>query len=363
MYRDGLELITAYIPGKPVEEVRRELGITGRIIKMASNENPLGPSPRVIQKMAEALQEANLYPEGDCPQLREVIAKKYCLPENHFIFGTGVDNLIPMVINTFVNSGDEVIIPAPSFAAYRTGTIAAGGIPVMVPLKDFTVDLKAMLKAVTPKTKMVFICNPNNPTGTIVHGGELTAFLEALPENLVTVLDEAYCEYVEDKDYPDSLKYVKENKNVVVFRTFSKIYGLAGLRVGYGITRPEFVFNMNKLREPFNVNRPAQAGAIEALSDDEFVEKGRLINRRGKQIIYKGLDKLGLKYIPTEANFIFADLGIDMEVLFPKLLKKGIIIRPAAPWGYPSWARITIGLPEECEEFIKVLGEVLAENE
>lgn len=358
-YRKGLEQITAYVPGKPAEEVRRELNITGEIIKLASNENPLGPPPGALEKMRQALSEVNLYPDGECHLLRQAVSRKMGLPGDHFIFGNGVDNLIPLVVKTFVNNGDEVIIPAPSFAAYRTSTIVAGGVPVMVPLKDFRTDLEAMLGAVTPKTRVVFICNPNNPTGTIVTGEELKRFLQALPDNVVVVMDEAYFEYVEDRDYPDSLQYVRNRQNVVVFRTFSKIYGLAGLRVGYGVTRPDFVLQMNKIREPFNVNRLAQVGAVEALADGEFIKKGRRINSEGKQIIYEGLAKLGLSYVPSEANFIFGNLGVDMKILFPELLKKGVIIRPGTPWGYPAYARITVGLPEENRIFLEKLKEVL----
>lgn len=361
LYRKGLEEINAYVPGKPVEEVRRELGIAGHIIKMASNENPLGPPPGAVEKMREALMEANLYPEGECPELRGTLSHKIGISGEHFIFGNGVDNLIPLVVNTFVNSGDEVILPSPSFAAYKTSTIMAGGVPVTVQLKNFEMDLLAMLGAVTARTKMVFICNPNNPTGTIITKDELETFLAALPSGVVAVIDEAYFEYVENSAYPNSLDYVRKEKNVVVFRTFSKIYGLAGLRVGYGITRPDFVSAMNKIREPFNVNRVAQAGAARALSEDVFIKRARKVNDQGKAIIYEGLKKMGLYFIPSESNFIFADLGVNMKAVFPALLKKGIIVRPGTAWGYPTFARITVGIPEENLAFINALEQVLAE--
>jgi len=360
LFRKGLEEIIPYIPGKPIEEIRRQLGFTGRVIKMASNENPLGPPPGAVAKMKEVLTEANLYPDGGCFQLRNALSKKTGLEQDQFIFGNGVDNLIPLAVNTFVNTGDEVVMPKPSFGAYRTSTIVAGGIPVEVPLTEFKLDLGAMREAVTARTKMVFICNPNNPTGTIVSEAELDRFMDSLPPGVVVVIDEAYFEYVEDASYPDSLKYIKEGKNVIIFRTFSKIYGLAGLRLGYGMTKPEFVRNMDKIREPFNVNRVVQAGAVEALADSNWVNKGRNMNSEGKQILYQGFDELGFFYVPSEGNFIFADTGVDMKDLFPELLKRGVIIRPATPWGYPTFARISIGTPEENMIFLQELKNVLS---
>jgi len=358
-YRDGLAGLTPYIPGKPVEEVRRELGLTGRIVRLASNENPLGPSPKAVARMKEALEEVNYYPDGGCFELREVLARRHSLPPDHFIFGNGVDNLIPLLANTFLNSGDEVVIPKPSFAAYRTSAIVAGGIPVEVPLENFQINLEDVYKAVSPRTKLVFICNPNNPTGTIVHGGDLDRFIGSLPPKVVVALDEAYFEYVGDSGYPDSIRYLKEEKNVVVLRTFSKVYGLAGLRLGYGMTRPDFIRQMEKIREPFAANRVVQAGAIAAVTDSEFIEKGLSVNREGKRIIYDGLKKLDIFYLPTEANFVFADLGIDMRALFPELLKRGVIIRPGGPWGFPTFARITIGTAEENLFFLEKLEDVL----
>lgn len=358
-YRDGLEYLTPYIPGKPVEEVRRELGLTGRIARLASNENPIGPSPGAVARMKEVLSEVNLYPDGGCFELREALANRHALPPECFVFGNGVDNLIPLVVNTFVNAGDEVIVPQPSFAAYRTSAIAAGGVPVEVPLNNFQIDLEAVNKAVSPRTKVIFICNPNNPTGTIVHGQDLEALLDALPPRVVVVIDEAYREYVGDTRYPDSLKYLRENKSVVVFRTFSKIYGLAGLRLGYGMTRPEFISQMEKIREPFAANRVAQAGAVESLKDSAFVSRVLELNRKGSEIIYEGLDKLGLFYVSTEANFIFADLGLEMRILFPELLKRGVIVRPGSFWGYPTFARITIGTPDEIQFFLEQLENTL----
>ncbi len=358
-YRDGLERLTPYIPGKPVEEVRRELGLTGRIVRLASNENPIGPSPGAVARMKEVLGEVNLYPDGGCFELREALAHRHALPPDCFVFGNGVDNLIPLVVNTFVNAGDEVIIPQPSFAAYRTSAIAAGGIPIEVPLKNFHIDLEAVYKAVSPRTKIIFICSPNNPTGTIVQSQELETLLDALPPRVVLAIDEAYREYVSDTRYQDSLEYLRKDKSVVVFRTFSKIYGLAGLRLGYGMTRPEYIRQMEKIREPFAANRVAQAGAVESLQDSVFINQVLKENRRGIKIICEGLDKMGIFYIPTEANFIFADLGVEMRILFPELLKRGVIVRPGSFWGYPTFARITIGTPDEIQFFLEQLEDAL----
>jgi histidinol-phosphate aminotransferase len=355
IFRNGLAGLTPYIPGKPVEEVRRELGLTGRIVRLASNENPLGPSPKAVARMAEVLGEVNLYPDGSCHELREALARKHSLAPGHFIFGNGVDNLIPLVINTFVNSGDEVIIPAPTFAAYRTGTVIAGGIPVEVPLKNFHFNVEDLYNAVTPKTKMIFICNPNNPTGTTMRKGDLEILAGFLPPGVILVLDEAYHEYVNDKRYPDSLQHLRKENDVIIFRTFSKIYGLAGLRLGYGMTRPDYVSQMEKIREPFAANRVVQAGALEALADSEFISQVNDVYQKGKEVICGGLKKLGIFYIPTEANFVFADLGVDIKYLFPELLKRGVIIRPGSFWGYHTFARITIGTPDENQFFLEQL--------
>jgi histidinol-phosphate aminotransferase len=355
IFRNGLAGLTPYVPGKPVEEVRRELGLTGRIVRLASNENPFGPSPKALAKMKNVLGEVNLYPDGGCYELRKALAKKHSLPPGHFIFGNGVDNLIPLVVNTFINSGDEVIIPVPSFAAYHTSTVIAGGIPVEVPLKNFHFDMEDIYNALSPKTKMIFICSPNNPTGTIVHKEELERLISFLPPGVLVVLDEAYHEYAGDMCYPDSIKTLREDKNIIIFRTFSKIYGLAGLRLGYGMTRPDYVSQMEKIREPFAANRVVQAGALEALADKDFIHHVREVYLEGKQVLYKGLEKLGIIYVPTEANFIFADLGVDMKYLFPELLKRGVIIRPGSFWGYHTFARITIGTPDENQFFLEQL--------
>lgn len=359
IFRNGLAELTPYIPGKPVEEVRRELGLKGRIVRLASNENPIGPSPKAVARMKKTLEEINLYPDGGCYELREVLAGKHSLTPGHFIFGNGVDNLIPLVVNTFVNSGDEVIIPSPTFAAYRTSTVVAGGIPVDVPLKNFRIDIEEIYNAVGPKTKMIFICNPNNPTGTIVYEEELKRLLGSLPPGVLVVMDEAYYEYASDARYPDSLQYLRENGNVIVFRTFSKVYGLAGLRLGYGMTRPDYVMQMQKIREPFAANRVVQAGALEALADHEYIRQVKDVHMMGKQVICDGLKDLGIFFIPTEANFIFADLGVDMNYLFPELLKRGVIIRPGSSWGYPTFARITIGTPDENNFFLEQLADAL----
>lgn len=361
IFRKGLAELTPYIPGKPVEEVRRELGLKGRIVRLASNENPIGPSPKAVARMKEVLGEINFYPDGGCFELRAALAEKHALAPGHFVFGNGVDNLIPLAVNTFVNSGDEVIIPTPSFAAYRTSTVVAGGMPVAVPLKNFQLHGEDIYRAVSPKTKMIFICNPNNPTGTIMPAGDLKKLMAALPPSVVVVMDEAYYEYVDHPGYPDSLAHLKRNENVVIFRTFSKIYGLAGLRLGYGMARPDYVNAMEKIREPFAANRVVQAGALEALADQAHTQQVKDAHGRGKQVLCQGLSDLNINFIPTEANFLFADLGVDMELLFPTLLKNGVIIRPGTAWGYPTFARITIGTPDENQFFLDQLAIVLKE--
>ncbi|HTG01366.1 MAG TPA: histidinol-phosphate transaminase [Nitrospirota bacterium] len=351
---DNINSISPYVPGKPIEELERELGITNSI-KLASNENPLGPSPKAVAAMKKVLDDQNRYPDGSGYYLSQALAKKYDIGLSQIILGNGSNELIELAVRTYVQSGDEVISADPSFVVYKMITQAAGGTNVIVPCRELRHDLDAMADRITQKTKIIFICNPNNPTGTMNTVTEMNRFLERVPEQVLVVLDEAYFEYVTHAEYPDGLDYLNAGKNVLVLRTFSKIYGLAGLRIGYGMTKPEIAETMNKVRQPFNTNAPAQVGALAALGDRKHVEKSVAINNEGKQFLYQSFGQFGIKYVPTETNFIFFETALEGKAVYAALLKQGVIIRPMGP----KYLRVTIGLPEENKRFIVELEKIV----
>ncbi|TAN40639.1 MAG: histidinol-phosphate transaminase [Nitrospirae bacterium] len=345
--------IQPYVPGKPLEELERELGITNSI-KLASNENPVGPSPAAMQVLQCSFANIHRYPDGGGYYLKQALAKKLSVGEDELILGNGSNELLDIAVRTFMKAGDEAVMATPSFVVYAMAVQAVGGRPVQVPLKNFMHDLSAMADAITPATKIVFIANPNNPTGTINRMDEFEQLMERVSDDVLVIVDEAYFEYVSDPDYANSLKYLRSDKNVLVLRTFSKIYGLAGIRIGYGIGRAELLTDMNRLREPFNTNSIAQKAALAALGDTKHVRHSRDVNKAGKKYLYKELQALGLPYIPTHANFIYIPVE-DAAALNEGLLKRGVIIRPMGP----KAIRITIGLPEENKRCIEALKEVL----
>ncbi|PKM82818.1 MAG: histidinol-phosphate transaminase [Firmicutes bacterium HGW-Firmicutes-13] len=351
--------IKPYVPGKPIEEVERELGIKD-IIKMASNENPFGPSPKALEAMKEALPKIHLYPDGNCFYLREALALKLGVEIDNLIVGNGSDEILKLLAETFLEPGDEIIIAQPSFSEYEFVGKIMGAACIFVPLKDFTHDLEAMCRAVTDKTKMVFICNPNNPTGTIVKKAEVEAFLKDLEPQVLVVFDEAYYEYVTDEQYPESLDYVGEGQNVITLRTFSKIYGIAGQRIGYGIAKPRLISALNRVREPFNVNTLAQVGALAALGDDGHVAKSRRGNTEGYEYLTGWFKEKGLFFVSSQANFIFLEVKVDSQKLFREMLKEGIIVRTGDIFDYPQFIRVTIGTMEENKRFTKTLEKVLS---
>jgi len=352
--RKGILEIELYIPGKPIEEVQAELGLRD-IAKMASNENPLGPSPKAVAAVERELRNVNLYPEGPCTLLKREMSRRLDINEDMIIFSNGADNCIVLVASAFINEGDEIVMGDPSFFVYKTVTKIMGGRPIFVKLKNHVHDLNAMLNKVGEKTKLVFICNPNNPTGTIVKKHELDKFISQLPDHTILVLDEAYFEFVLDKDFPDGLDYIKKGYNVISFRTFSKIYGIAGLRIGYALGCSEFIAALNRVREPFCVSRVAQVGALAALEDEEFKEKTLKINEEGKAYLYNEFEKMGLSYAPSHTNFVFVNLKNDSKKIFQALLKQGIIIRPGHLWNCPTFSRVTIGTMEQNRKFINAL--------
>lgn len=353
---ENIKGISPYVPGKPIEELERELGITGSV-KLASNENPLGPSPKAVNAVKRAIEGLNRYPDGGGFRLVQALSKKLGVEPSEIILGNGSNELIEIAVRTFVQPGDEVISADPSFIVYRLVTQAAGGVNVIVPCRDWRQDLDAMAERITPKTRIVFIANPNNPTGTMNTKIEMDRFMDRVPDHVLVAVDEAYFEYVTRTDYPDSLEYLKGGKNILLLRTFSKIYGLAGLRMGYGVARPELCEAMNKVRQPFNTNSLGQTAALAALSDIKHLEKSIANNNEGRQYLYGAFQRLGVRYVPTEANFIFFESPLDGRGLYNALLKKGVIIRPISG----NNMRVTIGLPVENERFIKGLEDVLAD--
>lgn len=355
--RPNIGNIKPYISGKPIEEAEKELRISG-VIKLASNENPLGPSPRALEAVNKYSKDISLYPDQNCYELVRFLAEKTNMAPENIAVGNGSDELMLLIALAYISAGDEVIISLNTFSTYEMVSRLMEASLVRINLKNYTYDLSAMAEVASAKTKLIFVCNPNSPTGTINTQKEMDGFLSKVPQNTIVVIDEAYGEYVESPDYPDSLDYVKSKKNVVILRTFSKIYGLAGLRVGYAIANPEIIKYLNLVRLPFSVNRLAQAAAAASLSDTNHVDKSIMNNSEGKAYLYKELDKLGLFYLKTEANFIFINLNNDADKAFMELMRRGVIVRPLSSFGMPGSIRVTIGTPDQNKKFISVLSEV-----
>ncbi len=351
---EHIKTIKPYVPGKPIEELERELGITGSI-KLASNENPLGPSPLAIKALRKGIRSLNRYPDGSCYYLKEALSKKLNVTPDEILIGNGSNELIEFAVRTFLSPGDEAIMAHPSFVVYSMIVQAGEGKNIIVPLKNWRHDLDAMASEITEKTRIVFIANPNNPTGTINTKAEMDSFMERLPDGVLIVVDEAYYEYVASPDYADSMKYFRKGRDILILRTFSKIYGLAGLRIGYGIAKASIVWEMNKVRQPFNVNSLAQKAACAALEDEKHLARVKRINEKGKKYLYKQFKAMKINYIPTEANFIYIILENDTAFqLYNDLLKLGVIVRPMGP----REIRISIGLPRENKRLIEAMKEI-----
>lgn len=353
-----LDSLVAYDPGKPIEETARELGLKPEdIIKVASNENPLGPSPKAIEAMKEAAEGVHIYPDGGGYKLRNAIAEKFGISRENIILGNGSNEIIELIGHGFLNPGDNVIAAEHAFVVYKLMATLFGAETIEVPDPGFVHDLDAMAAAITPRTRKVFIANPNNPTGTMVGQEEIDRFMEKVPEHVMVIFDEAYHEFLHDA--PDTLKYVREGRNVVIMRTFSKIQGLAGLRIGYGITTPEIATVLQKCRQPFNTNMIAQAGAIAGLADEEHQQRTRDLNDEGLPFLHSAFDEMGLEYVPSVANFVLVRVG-DGDAVFKAMLQKGVIIRTMSGYKLPEWVRISIGTMDQNHRCIETLKEVLA---
>jgi histidinol-phosphate aminotransferase len=353
--------IRPYEPGKPIEELERELGISGAV-KLASNESPFAPSPTVRAALRAAIEGLNRYPDGAGYYLRHALAKRHDVPPEGIVLGNGSNELIELLARVFVRPGDEVVIPHPSFVVYPSIVQSVGGVRVMAPLRDHRLDLQAMTRAVTPLTKLVFVANPNNPTGTIVTASEVQAFLEGLPEQVIVVFDEAYYDFAVGPDFPDALAHLRQGRRVVVLRTFSKMASLAGLRIGYAVAEPECIGLLNRIRQPFNVNTLAQAAALAALEDEAHVAATVEAVHRGIRTLSEAFDALGVRYVPTRANFVLVELP-DADRVYEALLHRGVIVRPMASFGLPRALRITVGTQEENQRLVEALRGVLAEKD
>lgn len=357
--RNFIKNIRPYKPGKPIEEVIKELGLTGDILKLASNENPLGASPHAIKAMSDRINDSFLYPDDNCFYLKQRLSERSGIPVQNVIVGSGSVELIELIFKAYVNPGDEVIMSEPSFIMYRIACQIFGGERIAVPLKAYHHDTEAMIERMNAKTKIIIVDNPINPTGTIIRKAAMDHFVKTVPPNVILVIDEAYHEYIRESDYPHGLDYLKKHQNIIVLRTFSKIYGLAGLRVGYGFGSEEIIGAMMKVRLPFNVNRIGQIAAGAALGDTDFVEASIENNEAGKAYLYREFERLGLKYTPSFGNFILVDFKREAKEVFEAAQKKGVILRTVYEYGLPTSLRITIGSDAQNERLVKVLEEIL----
>lgn len=358
LIRPEVKNFQPYIPGKPINEVARELKLK-RIIKLASNENPLGPSPAAIKTIRKKAAKVYFYPESSGIELRNKLAKKFRINPDWIILGNGSDEIIELLGKAFLNNSDEIIVSKHAFIRYAMAGWLMGCSVKSIPMQEYRHNLEAMSAAITPRTKIIFIANPNNPTGTYVEEKGLKLFLKKVAENILVVIDEAYYEYAcPEPDYPDTTEYLSDYKNLIVLRTFSKIYALAGLRIGYGIATPKIIEYLDRIRPPFNVNTLAQVAAIASLDDKKQITAAQLMVKNGKQYLYPELSGMGLEYIPSAANFVLINIGRPSKEVFEALLKEGIIVRPMEEYDFPDSIRVTIGRESEMKFFVKALKKI-----
>lgn len=358
----GVQKLSPYVPGKPVEELAREYGLEpASIVKLASNENPLGPAPSVLQAVQRALPELTRYPDGNGFTLKQALSERFGFELSRITLGNGSNDVLELIGRAFAMPGVEVVFSQHAFAVYPIVTQAVGATAVQVPARNWGHDLPAMAAAITPATRLVFIANPNNPTGTWFERAEFEAFMAGVPEHVLVVLDEAYTEYVEPGEALNGFDYIERYPNLIVCRTLSKAYGLAALRVGYCISHPQVADVLNRVRQPFNVNSLALAAAVAALADESYLAESRQLNRDGMRQLEQGLNELGLQWIPSRGNFIAVDLGRDAGPVYQGLLRAGVIVRPVAGYEMPNHLRVSIGLREENQRFLEALAGVLAQ--
>lgn len=359
LFRKELAMFRPYVPGKPIEEVKRAYGLE-RIEKLASNENQLGPSPMAVEAIIKAVKEINFYPEATAYELKQELAEDLSVTEENLVIGNGGEELLQVIAQTFINAEDEVIVASPSFGIYNTTVGLLGGVIHSVPFKNNQYDFEGMLERVNDKTKLLYVCSPNNPTGNIATEKELSFLLNKLAEDVTIVLDEAYYEFAAfNPEYPDSIQIMKKRPNTIILRTFSKVSGIAGVRIGYVITSEKIAAEMNKIKLTFDVNRLAQEAARGALKDKEFTKKTVELTRSSLRQMEAYFESKGLDYIKSYANFIFADVKQHSKTVFEELMKRGVIIRPGYFWGWDNWIRVSTGTSEQTKFFLDKLDEVL----
>lgn len=353
--------IKPYEPGRPIEAIEREYGIKNSV-KLASNENPLGPSPKALAAVKNHLASMHRYPDGSAHVLTDKLAQKYGVKPENVIVGNGSDDIIALLAQGFLSRGNEALMPLPSFLMYEISVKVAGGVPVMLPLKGLDIDLDAILSGITPRTTMIFLTNPNNPTGSHITGKALAEFMKGVPENVLVIMDEAYIEFARDKEVFDALAEPLKDPRIISLRTFSKAYGLAGFRVGYGIMDSAVAQILHRVRQPFNVNALAQVAAVAALDDLEFLDKSVDAMHQGIDFLRAKLTEMGIESFPTQANFFLLDVKTDATAVFQKMLEKGVITRSMKSYGFDTFLRISAGTEAENRRFLSVLEQVLAQG-
>lgn len=359
LYKKELKNLKAYVPGKPIEAVKEEFGLE-KIIKLASNENPLGPSPKAVQAIKDEADKVNIYPDTNATELKKIICEKFGVKKEEIILGNGGEEILKLIGMTIINEGDEAIMADPSFALYDIAVSHMGGVPVKIPLtKDFKHDFKKFVDAINEKTKIIFVCNPNNPTGNIMTKEEVEYLVDNTPEDVFILLDEAYFEFaIKNEDYPNGLDILRKRKNTIVLRTLSKVAGIAGVRIGYAFSNAEMVKEVSKAKGVFNVNRIAQAAAVASFKDEDHIDKTVELNYKSLKMMTDFFDKHGKNYAIPNANFLFVDIEMDSRVVFDKLQRKGIIIRPGYLWNHDNFIRISTGTVEQTQAIIDALEEM-----
>lgn len=359
---DAVKGMNRYKAGKSIGEVKREYGLD-KIVKLASNENPLGPAPEVIETIRSRAGDVYLYPDSDSRDLKELLSEHYNLPAENIFIGNGSDEILDLLMTLLLEEGGQVIQGDPAFIKYELAVVSRGGESIKIPLDDkHRHQLDEMAAAVTDDVKVIFICNPNNPTGTMVSREEIEDFLENISDDILVVVDQAYIEYITADDYFDGVELLDKHPNLFLMRTFSKAYGLAGMRIGYALGNAQLIDYLNRIRGPFNVNRMAQEAAVTAFKAEDHLKKCQQMNREEKEYLYQEFSKLGLEYIETETNFMMVDTGLDAAQVFKELQQRGVIIRPGSQFGMESWIRVTIGTREENDFFLNKFKELLAER-
>lgn len=360
--RDEVKKMAKYVAGKPIEEVKREIGID-KVVKLASNENPLGCSKKVKAVISELLNEVNMYPDATSYEFKEALSEKLNISRDMIFCGAGSDSLINVLCTVVLDKNDESVMPEITFPRYESNTLLMGAIPVKVPLKNNYLDLEAMVCAITDKTKIIWFCNPNNPTASMFTADEFNKIIDIIPQDVLIVMDEAYGEYVTSDEYPDSLELLKKYPNMIILKTFSKAYGLASLRFGYGIARKELVDYLNRVINAFDTNLFAQKSAVVALNDEEFLNEVKEFNEEERGYLTLQFEKMGLEYVPSQANFIMVNVNGDDKKIHEYLLNSGYIIRPGFLLGIPGWIRVSIGTKEENRGFCELLSEAIEQRD